>query len=168
MPSGHPESRGTMSPSHPTQQLLLCGLVLALAACHQRPNPAALTAAGTPAAKEAPATAGARATPTTSAARNDGGAIADDAPAARTSRIEDLFMNRFPGLQVQRTGTGDLSLLLRGRVPLLLIDGLEADPVALLGLVPSTVRRIEVLRNVTDTAMYGSRGVNGVVRVTTR
>ena len=154
-----------MSASHRPQRLLLCTALLTLAACHQRPDPAPLSA---PAVRAAAPTAGARTAPPASGFAEGTGAAAADAPAVRTSRIEDLFMNRFPGLQVQRTGTGDISMLLRGRVPLLLIDGLEADPVALLGVHPATVRSIEVLRDVTDTALYGSRGVNGVVRVTTR
>src|SRR5690606_41712249 len=88
--------------------------------------------------------------------------------AAPTSRTEDLFSGRHAALNVYRTAAGGIEMRLRGVEPLLVIDGLEADPVALLTIRPESLVRIEVLRNISDTALYGSRGVNGVVRVTTR
>lgn len=156
-----------MSPSHRTTRMLLCTILVGVAACHHRPDAfhdSAAPAANTPrAATAAPAVASA-----TGADAVGGAAGRSDPDDTRTSRIEDLFAGRFPGLDVTRTGDGGMSMRLRGNEPLLLIDGLEADPVALVAIQPRSVLSIEVLRNVSDTAIYGSRGVNGVVRVTTR
>lgn len=89
------------------------------------------------------------------------------APAVVTSRIEDLFTGRHAGLDVYRDGNSRIVMRLRGAEPLLLIDGLEADPDILGSLPPREVRSVEVLRSAAETAIYGSRGVDGVVRVTT-
>jgi TonB-dependent SusC/RagA subfamily outer membrane receptor len=99
------------------------------------------------------------------------GAKADDeraAPEVKSARIEDLFTGRFGGLQVRRTANGGITMRLRGAEPLLVIDGLEAEPIALLVVRPQDVRRIEVLKDPGATAVYGTRGLNGVVVVTTR
>lgn len=156
-----------MSPSHRTTRMLLCTILVGVAACHHRPDsfhdsaaPAARTQNAATAAPAVAGSTGSEAVPD-AAGRSD----LDD---TRTSRIEDLFAGRFPGLDVTRTGDGGISMRFRGNEPLLLIDGLEVDPVALIAVQPRSVLRIEVLRNVSDTAIYGSRGVNGVVRVTTR
>lgn len=84
-----------------------------------------------------------------------------------TTRIEDLFTGRYAGLDVYRDGNGQIVMRLRGVEPLLIIDGLEADADILGAIPPGQVRSVEVFRSGPDTAIYGSRGVNGVVRVTT-
>lgn len=155
-----------MAPAPRLARALACAVLVTVAGCHHRSAPHTLKApAGETAAAGAPErAAGAAAAARAGRAAADDGGVANVGP---TSRIEDLFAHRYPGLEVHRTGTGDLHMLLRGRVPLLLLDGLEVDPVALLTVHPSTVRSIEVLRNLSETAVYGSRGINGVVRVTT-
>lgn len=88
--------------------------------------------------------------------------------AVRSTRIEDVFGNRFAGLQVRRTGTGAILVLLRGVEPLVVVNGLEGDSRLLWAVLPQDIRRIEVLKDIGETAIYGNRGINGVVRVTTR
>ena len=52
--------------------------------------------------------------------------------------------------------------------PLVVIDNIPSDQSALSMLNPSDVAGIEILKDAAATAIYGSRGANGVVMVTTR
>ncbi|MFN8668737.1 MAG: hypothetical protein U0164_16270 [Gemmatimonadaceae bacterium] len=46
---------------------------------------------------------------------------------------------------------------------------LEVDPRRGLDIIePSTIARIDVLRNPAETALYGGRGANGVIVITTK
>lgn len=158
-----------MSRSLSFRRATLCVVALSVsAACHHRGSPASEYVGSVRVEEEVEGAGVARAMdrPIPGASTMADAALANG--DIRTSRIEDLFVGRYPGLDVQRTGDGGLSMRLRGMEPLVVIDGLEADPDALIGVLPQSVIRIEVLRNVSETALYGSRGVNGVVRVTTR
>jgi TonB-dependent SusC/RagA subfamily outer membrane receptor len=158
-----------MTTSSAVTRLLLAGIAtLTIAGCH-RQNELRSAAPGLAPTPSATGSADAGAIDPSRGA-SVGSASDRRLPAGSTvtSRIEDLFIARFPGLDVQRTANGGLSMLLRGKEPLVILDGMEADPLALVPLSPSEVERIEVLRNVSETAIYGSRGVNGVVVVTTR
>lgn len=93
-------------------------------------------------------------------------------------RMEDLLRASVPGLQVIGTGPA-MTLRIRGinsiygsNEPLVVLDGV---PLALgtaggtLAAIPSQdVARIDVLKDAGSTAIYGSRGANGVILVTTR
>lgn len=98
--------------------------------------------------------------------------------------IEQAIQGRMPGVQVQQTsgqpGAG-LSIRIRGvssiaggNEPLYVIDGLPQfnDDVrvanGLATINPSDIESIEVLKDASATAIYGSRGANGVVMITTR
>jgi TonB-dependent SusC/RagA subfamily outer membrane receptor len=54
--------------------------------------------------------------------------------------------------------------------PLYVIDGFPRQPGTggLLDINPNDIARIEVLKDPTSLAEYGSRGGNGVVRITTK
>lgn len=89
--------------------------------------------------------------------------------------MEELFGARFPGVRVFLLPNGALSVQVRGLStihgsthPLYVIDGIpvEAEQ-GLLFINPADIRRIEVLKDVGATALYGSRGANGVVLITT-
>lgn len=96
-----------------------------------------------------------------------------DYPAARA---EELLAGRFPGVQVVQLGNGDLSIRIRGETsiygtnqPLYVVDGMPLPAgEGLLALDPNDIARIEVLRDIGDTALYGVRGANGVVLITTK
>jgi TonB-dependent SusC/RagA subfamily outer membrane receptor len=83
---------------------------------------------------------------------------------------------RFSGVVVARTAKGGLSIrplgaTVGGGPPLYLIDGAPvlADPSRGFDwLKPEDVERITVLRDPAQTAVYGPRGVNGVILVTTK
>ncbi len=94
------------------------------------------------------------------------------------ARAEELMIGRFPGVEVVRLASGDLSVRIRGATtllgsnePLFVIDGMEISPGpggALAGINPGDIAKIEVLKDVGSTALYGVRGANGVVLITTR
>ncbi|GAC1480030.1 MAG: hypothetical protein NVS1B4_25030 [Gemmatimonadaceae bacterium] len=98
--------------------------------------------------------------------------------AAHYTRVEEMLLGRVAGLEVLRRADGAYSLRLRGNSsilggtePLLVMDGMPinlAASDALAGLSPRDVVRIDVLKDAGATAIFGSRGANGVVVITTR
>lgn len=101
----------------------------------------------------------------------------DDLQRRDLQRIEDMLRGQMAGVRVEQVG-GDLAIRIRGAGtfgmsnadPLFVIDGLPialGSDGALQGLNPRDVQSIRVLKNASDTAMYGSRGANGVVLITT-
>jgi len=85
---------------------------------------------------------------------------------------------RFPGVEVFRLASGDLSVQIRGASsfvgstePLYVIDGMEISPGpggALVGINPADIASIQVLKDIGSTALYGVRGANGVILITTK
>ena len=102
---------------------------------------------------------------------------AEDAGREVTSII-DLMEGRLPGVTVRRLGNGDVSIRVRGASsfmgggePLFVIDGrpvMTPASSALMAISPRDVVRIDVLKDAGATAIYGSRGSNGVILITTR
>ena len=102
---------------------------------------------------------------------------AEDAGREVTSII-DLMEGRLPGVSVRRLGNGDVSIRVRGASsfmgggePLFVIDGrpvMTPASSALMAISPRDVVRIDVLKDAGATAIYGSRGANGVIVITTR
>lgn len=92
------------------------------------------------------------------------------------SRVEEMMMGRFPGVDVIQVGGGyqirirGNRSIMGGNDPLVVIDGvpLNDGAVALSMLNPGDVQRIDVLKDASSTAAYGSRGANGVILVTMR
>jgi TonB-dependent SusC/RagA subfamily outer membrane receptor len=92
--------------------------------------------------------------------------------------MEQLLMARAPGLEVRSVGQGRFTLFVRGRPalgerrePLVVIDGMqfgENGVDMLAAMTPRDVKRVEVLKDAASTSVYGTRGSNGVVVVTTR
>jgi TonB-dependent SusC/RagA subfamily outer membrane receptor len=90
--------------------------------------------------------------------------------------IEDLLQG-LAGVTVRRLATGGISLRIRGSSslsgggePLYVINGvpINAPPgQALMGVNPRHITRIDVLKDAGATAIYGSRGANGVVLIST-
>jgi TonB-linked SusC/RagA family outer membrane protein len=91
------------------------------------------------------------------------------------SNIGIALAGRLPGLTVlQRSGTPgaeDMEFYIRGQSttneqkPLLMVDGVERDFSA---LDPHEIETISILKDASATAVYGVRGANGVIMVTTR
>jgi len=98
---------------------------------------------------------------------------AEDIRRDPTQPIEQVLAGRFPGVEVNRTPDGGIAVRIRGgssilgkNDPLYVIDGVEIEPGpygALAGINPYDIESIDVLKDATSTAMYGSRGSNGVI-----
>ena len=55
-----------------------------------------------------------------------------------------------------------------GQSPLLILDGVEISSELLNNIPPETIESFSVLKDATATALYGSRGANGVMIITTK
>jgi TonB-dependent starch-binding outer membrane protein SusC len=117
----------------------------------------------------------------TQSRRNVTGAISSITPTeadAHSPRIEEM-LSRVPGLQVQRLSNGQYTLRIRGprsfrsdQEPLLVIDDMPVLSASLgstlAGISPTDVARIDVLKDAASTSVYGVRGANGVIIITTK
>jgi TonB-dependent starch-binding outer membrane protein SusC len=92
------------------------------------------------------------------------------------NRIENAFSGQMAGvyaqtvngepgaeLQIRVRGTGSINA---SNEPLYVVDGVPVDN--LRGINPNDVQTIDVLKDASAAAIYGSRGSNGVVLVTTK
>jgi TonB-dependent SusC/RagA subfamily outer membrane receptor len=96
---------------------------------------------------------------------------------ANAKSMADLLEGRFPGVEVKRLASGGLSVRIRGQrtfrgssEPLYVIDGMpmqDTDGI-LTDLDPRDIESIEVLKDAGATSVYGSRGANGVILITTK
>ncbi len=111
------------------------------------------------------------------------GAIATVSPDKLKSRAAvsygEALAGQMAGVQVQQTngapggegltvrvrGTGSISA---GSSPLYVIDGYPIDGSGFSLVNPSDIESIQVLKDASSTAIYGSRGANGVILVTTK
>jgi TonB-linked SusC/RagA family outer membrane protein len=92
-------------------------------------------------------------------------------------RVEDILQGRTSGVEVtQLSGmpAGEVKVRVRGTTsinkssdPLYVVDGIIAST-GLNALNPNDIQSIEILKDASATAIYGSRGANGVVLVTTK
>ena len=55
-----------------------------------------------------------------------------------------------------------------GNDPLVVIDGVTSDVATLATIYPADIESFTVLKNASETALYGSRGASGVIQVTTK
>ena len=105
-------------------------------------------------------------------------ASARNAQSPPTESAEKMLEGRFPGVSVMRTPEGGLRISIRGaaslrgdNAPLYIIDGVPVEPGPngdLTGINPNDIESIKVLKNATDTTMYGVRGANGVIVIKTK
>jgi TonB-linked SusC/RagA family outer membrane protein len=92
------------------------------------------------------------------------------------SSAADAISGRMAGVQVTRTeGSPDADIKIRIRgggsltqdnSPLYLVDGFPVDN--LNGIAPTDIESIDVLKDASSTSIYGARGANGVIIVTTK
>ncbi|MBG7613132.1 TonB-dependent receptor [Polaribacter sp. BAL334] len=93
-----------------------------------------------------------------------------------TPNLASALVGKASGVYVRTTGSepgGTSSIKIRGLnsingtgEPLYVIDGIYSDDIDFLN--PSDVESIEILKDAAETAIYGSRGANGVVLITTK
>ena len=92
--------------------------------------------------------------------------------------IEKSLEGKFPGVVVRQTSDGGIAVRIRGgssaygnNEPLYVLDGMPIQPGpsgALSGVNPHDIESIKVLKEPAETAMYGSRGANGVIIIKTK
>lgn len=97
-----------------------------------------------------------------------------DGMGAHTARFEQLLEGRLAGVVVTPRGGGEYQIRIRGATgdPLIVIDGTPTAfgasvRSALSGVNPADVARIDVLKDGAAAARYGSRGMHGVILITT-
>ena len=102
---------------------------------------------------------------------------AEDIAKRPIVQIEQALQGTTPGVVVQQTsgqpGAAAFSVAIRGynsitgsNQPLYVIDGYIGGNIE--SLSPSDIESIEILKDASATAIYGSRGSNGVVLITTK
>ena len=92
------------------------------------------------------------------------------------TQVADALQGRVSGVHVENSGVpgGSVKIRIRGansisksNDPLYVVDGLVRES-GLDGLNPEDIRSMQVLKDASSTAIYGSRGSNGVVLITTK
>lgn len=93
-----------------------------------------------------------------------------------TTSVAEAMVGRMPGVQVTSAdGSPGSEVMIRVRgggsitednSPLILVDGFEVS--SLNDIPPTDIESVEVLKDAASTAIYGARGANGVVLVTTK
>lgn len=100
---------------------------------------------------------------------------AEDFTVGKVGDAADLIKGKVAGLSIAK-GSGDpnatSAIRLRGVIsvngsttPLILIDGVEGD---LSTVAPENIEAIDVLKDASAAAIYGTRGANGVILITTK
>lgn len=93
-----------------------------------------------------------------------------------TASVGEALQGKLPGVQITTAdGSPDAEQTIRVRgggsitqdnSPLILVDGFEVS--SLNDIPPTDVESIDVLKDAASTAIYGARGANGVILVTTK
>ncbi|MFN8334267.1 MAG: TonB-dependent receptor [Cyclobacteriaceae bacterium] len=92
-------------------------------------------------------------------------------------RLEQILQGQLSGVTIKPSSGqpgSSYNLLIRGigtngdNSPLIIIDGMVANDGALASLNPDDIESIEVMKDAASSAIYGARGANGVVLVTTK
>lgn len=114
-----------------------------------------------------------------------------DLDKVRTNSVEQLLQGQVAGVVVTNSGEpgGGIAISIRGTnsmlggtQPLYVVDGIPIDPISdaagnggagqaqnsLSFINPNDVEKIEVLKDAAATAVYGARGANGVILITTK
>lgn len=107
-----------------------------------------------------------------------GKANMDDLTKTPVNNVAETLGGRIAGVQVSSTdgGLGDnFNIVIRGAgsltqstAPLYVIDGFPSEESSMSALNPNDIESIDVLKDASATAIYGSRGANGVVIITTK
>ena len=105
------------------------------------------------------------------------GSISSEKLAARGStRLEDALQGAVPGVNITQSNSragGGFNIQIRGQAsinkqasPLYVIDGIVCSSMDFLN--PEDIERVDVLKDASSTAIYGSRASAGVIMITTK
>lgn len=96
--------------------------------------------------------------------------------AVPVANVAEAMSGKLAGVQITTTeGSPDAEMKIRVRgggsitgdnTPLFIVDGFPVQSIS--DIAPSDIESIDVLKDASSTAIYGSRGANGVVLVTTK
>lgn len=102
----------------------------------------------------------------------------DDIVKAPVANITNAVAGRIPGLVSMQSsgqpGQDESTLYVRGAAtwnnaePLYVIDGVERDATHFYRMDPSEIESFSILKDAASTAVYGSKGANGVVLITSK
>jgi len=99
---------------------------------------------------------------------------------SQSVRLDELLRGRAAGLQVIPRADGGYTFRIRGLStigpeqpePLFVVDGSQVSArnieAALSGLTRDDIRQVDVLKDIASTSIYGTRGVGGVIVITTK
>ncbi|KJF43955.1 SusC/RagA family TonB-linked outer membrane protein [Draconibacterium sediminis] len=110
---------------------------------------------------------------------------AEEISQSQSVTLEQSLQGRIPGMMVTQTSGqpgGAVSVQIRGITgfsssgPLYVLDGVELQGIAgvgggtnpLAGINPSDIESVDVLKDASATAIYGSKGTDGVIIITTK
>lgn len=96
-----------------------------------------------------------------------------------SASLEDRMQGRVAGLLISsgsaQPGSNDVKIRIRGtgsingsNTPLYILDGNEIEAAQFASLNANDIADIQVLKDASSTAIYGSRGANGVIVITTK
>ena len=101
---------------------------------------------------------------------------AEDIAAVPVSSATEALTGKLAGVNITTTeGSPDADVKIRVRgggslsqdnSPLYIVDGFPVSSIS--DIAPSEIQSIDVLKDVSSTAIYGARGANGVIIVTTK
>ncbi len=105
-----------------------------------------------------------------------GSVAAEDIAARGTVRLEEALQGSVPGVNITQSNSragGSFSMQIRGQSsitksndPLYVIDGIVSGSMDFLN--PEDIERVDVLKDASSTAIYGSRASGGVIMITTK
>ncbi|MDR0667916.1 MAG: TonB-dependent receptor [Prevotellaceae bacterium] len=105
-----------------------------------------------------------------------GKVTSDELNLIKPSRIEDVLKGKVSGVQItQSSGQpgSDSKIRIRGigtvnnSEPLFIVDGMAVDG-GINYLSPEDIQSVEILKDAASAAIYGTRGANGVILITTK
>lgn len=96
-----------------------------------------------------------------------------------TDNALDMLSGQAAGVNVASDGSDRMAMLnsvrvrgttsiMGGNDPLVIIDGVTSDIATLSTIYPGDIESFKILKNASETAMFGSRGASGVIEVTTK
>lgn len=96
-----------------------------------------------------------------------------------SASLEDRLQGKTAGLLITsgsgQPGSNDISIRIRGtgsingsNTPLYILDGISVEPAQFAALNNDDIADIQVLKDASATAIYGSRGANGVIVIKTK